>query len=224
MKRVVAAVLLALGGCVLHRAPLSWQAVDMKNTCKTPRIYTLDIVIPASKVFSVEMPFCIEYSGRWALVSTEWHGAQIAIDVNDSILLFPYAQSNEWVVHSLPSFLFYGALFVPADRPNEKQGMVCVARQGPGTSVPKLMASRDALYETPAIFPFRKDAKGNAIVAIKMILWPDCTAKIKVKANCKIHIDSISTDMALIATHERALANRILKSKITIDSDAPENR
>jgi hypothetical protein len=207
MKRVITVVLLLLGGCISHRAPLAWQTVDMKNTSKEPQIYTINI-ISANKIFSAELPFCVEYYGRWALISTLWYGEQLAIDVNDSILRFPYAQANEWVVHSLPSLQFYGVLLVPADCPNEKQGLVCVARQGPGTNVPKLMASRDTFYEVPAIFPFHKDAKGNTTMVIRLVLWPGCTAKFKVNANCKLHITSIMTDTALIATHETVLKNR----------------
>ena len=208
MKRVITVVLLLLGGCISRRAPLAWQTVDMKNTSKEPQVYTLNITIPASKVFSAEVQFCVEYHGRWGLISTNWYGEQIAIDVNDLVLQFPYAQAYEWVKHSLTTPLFYGALRVPSDWPNEKQGLVCVSRQSPGEEVSKLMTARDTLYEVPAIFPFHKDKQGNSTAAIRMVLWPNCTAKFKVNANCEMHIDSIFTDVMLIATHEAVLLNR----------------
>ena len=72
MKRVITVVLLLLGGCISRRAPLAWQTVDMKNTSKEPQVYTLNITIPASKVFSAEVQFCVEYHGRWGLISTNW--------------------------------------------------------------------------------------------------------------------------------------------------------
>ena len=208
MKRVIIGALLLLGGCVSRRVPLAWHAVDIENASKEPQIYTLNINVAVSKSFSAVLPFCVEYHGRWALISTNWYGEQLAIDVNDSLLQFPYAQVSEWVKHSLPSLLFHGALLVPADCPNERQGLVCVARQSPGVQVPKLMTTQDTLYEVPAIFPFRKDAKGNANAVIRVVLWPECTAKFKVYADCKIYIDSISTDSALIATHEAILKER----------------
>ena len=208
MKRVITVVLLLLGGCISRRDPFAWQTVDMKNTSKEPQIYTLNIMFPASNAFSAEVPFCVEYHGHWGLISTNWYGEQLAIDVNDLVLQFPYAQAYEWICHSLPTPLFYGTLRVPSDWQNEKQGLVCVARQSPGVKVSKLMKAQDTLYEVPAIFPFHIEAKGNAAAVIRMVLWPNCAAKFKVNANCEMRIDLISTDALLIATHEAALLNR----------------
>ena len=209
MNRVNTVVLLLLGGCIFRRTPLAWQTVDIKNTSKEPQIYTLNIsIIPTRKVYSVEVPFCVEYRGRWGLISTNWYGEQVAMDVNDLVLRFPYAQVSEWVKHLLPAHLFYGTLRVPSDWPNEKQGLICVARQSPGVKVSRSNPAQDTLYEVPAIFPCHKDAKGNTTAVIRIVLWPNCTAKFKVNVDCEMYIDSIFTNAMLIATHEAVLLNR----------------
>lgn len=65
MKSVAAFWLVLWVGCLARRAPMAWQFVDMENTDWRPKVYTLNIVTSSQK-FSAELPFAVEYCGRWA--------------------------------------------------------------------------------------------------------------------------------------------------------------
>ena len=213
MRRAIVLGVMILAGCVTGRGHLFLQAVDIKNTSQTPEIYTINIVF-RGKAFPVVMPFNVEYLGRWGIVSNTKFLENIAIDVSNTILLFPYAQYNDWLRFDLPSLRFCGSLLVPADYPDEKQGLVCVSKKDPGVQVPELMTSNVNLYEAPADFWLGKDHYGKTTAVIRMVLWPNSNARFTVNADCEIHIASVSTDSSLIAAHEGFLRKRLGRQKI----------
>lgn len=131
----------------------------------------------------------------------------VAMDVSNASLVFPYAQSEDGVCYSLPCCRLYGLLLVPAECQNEKDALICVSRKDPGVQVPEM--TMPPVHEVPAIAPYSKNADGKVTVAVRIVLWPDSRARVKVNADCEMRIVLVSKDESLVETHDTVLKRRL---------------